>query len=67
MTPEETPALATRVFLDTASVIYHVERHPQYAPLVDPTFDRLDDGTLAAATSAVALGGCLRAVPRRPG
>lgn len=56
----------TRLFLDTAPVIYYVERNPQYAPLVDEIFDRIDDGTLPAVTSPVTLAECL-VVPYRLG
>ena len=45
----------TRLFLDTAPVIYYVERHPQYVPVVDDIFDRIDAGTLPAVTSPVTL------------
>jgi predicted nucleic acid-binding protein len=49
----------TRVFLDTAPVIYYAERHPQYGLLTDPIFDRLDAGTLFGVTSPVTLLECL--------
>jgi predicted nucleic acid-binding protein len=49
----------TRLFLDTAPVIYYVERNPPYVPLVDEIFDRIDDGTLPAVTSPVTLAECL--------
>ena len=44
-----------RLFLDTAPVIYYVERHPQYLALVDDIFDRIDAGTLLAVTSPITL------------
>jgi len=56
----------TRLFLDTAPVIYYVERHPRYAPLVDEIFGRIDDGLLPAVTSPVTLAECL-VVPCRLG
>ncbi len=31
----------SRLFLDTAPVIYFVERNPQFVDLVDPVFERL--------------------------
>jgi predicted nucleic acid-binding protein len=54
------------LFLDTAPIIYYVERNPAYAPLVDDIFDRIDAGTLQAFTSPVTLGECL-VVPIRQG
>ena len=49
----------TCVFLDTAPVIYYVERHPSYAARVDPVFEGLDNGTFLAVTSPVTLAECL--------
>lgn len=49
----------TRVFLDTAPVIYYVEGHPTFAGRLDSLFDRLDQGSLAAVTSPVTLSECL--------
>lgn len=43
----------TRLFLDTAPVIYYVEENERYLPLVDEVFDRLDDGLLTAVVSPV--------------
>lgn len=57
---------AARLFLDTAPVIYYVERHPRYAAVVDDIFDRFDTGALAAVTSPVTLAECL-VVPCRLG
>ena len=47
------------IFLDTAPIIYYVERHPQFAPVVDEVFDRLDAGALSAVTSPITLAECL--------
>lgn len=49
----------TRIFLDTAPVIYYVEKHPDYLSLVAPVFDRIDAETLTAVTSPVTLAECL--------
>jgi predicted nucleic acid-binding protein len=49
----------TRVFLDTAPVIYYVERNPTYMARVDDLFDRIDAGTLQAVTSPITLAECL--------
>lgn len=32
----------SRLFLDTAPVIYEIERNPEFVNVVDPIFDRLD-------------------------
>jgi predicted nucleic acid-binding protein len=56
----------TRLFLDTGPVIYYVERNPAYTALVDDIFDRIDRGTLSAATSPVTLAECL-VMPIRQG
>ena len=56
----------TRLFLDTAPVIYFVERNPAYAARVDEVFDRIDAGTLTAVTSPITLAECL-IVPVRQG
>ncbi len=55
-----------RLFLDSAPVIYFVERNPAYAALVDEFFDRIDAGSLSAVTSPVTLAECL-VVPVRSG
>lgn len=49
----------TRLFLDTAPVIYYVERHSVYFPLVDPIFDLIIDGAIEAVTSPITLAECL--------
>ena len=49
----------TKLFLDTAPVVYYVEEDTRYLALVDPIFDRLDAGTLVAVTSPVTLAECL--------
>src|SRR2546423_772839 len=43
------------VGLDTAPLIYYLEEHPTYLPLVDPFFDALARGDLHAVTSTVTL------------
>ncbi|MEH1940245.1 MAG: PIN domain-containing protein [Nostoc sp.] len=48
----------SRLFLDTAPVIYFVERNPQFVDLVDPIFDRLE-ADIAAVASAITLSECL--------
>jgi len=53
-------------FLDTAPVIYYVERNPKYVPVVDEVFERMDRGTLPVVTSPITLLECL-VVPCRLG
>ena len=55
-----------RLFLDTAPVVYHIERHPNYTVVVDEIFDRIDAGTMAGVTSPITLSECL-VVPIRLG
>jgi predicted nucleic acid-binding protein len=55
-----------RLFLDTAPVIYYVEKNPHYLALVKIVFDHIDDGSLNAVTSPVTLAECL-VVPYRLG
>lgn len=43
------------VGLDTAPLIYYLEEHPLYLPLVDPFFEALAQGELRAVTSTVTL------------
>jgi predicted nucleic acid-binding protein len=43
------------VGLDTAPLIYYLEAHPTYLPLVDPFFDALDRGAIQIVTSTVTL------------
>jgi len=44
-----------RLFLDTAPLIYYVEKHPAYAKYLRPVFDRIDKGLLNAFTSPITL------------
>jgi predicted nucleic acid-binding protein len=48
-----------KLFLDTAPVVYYVEKHPRYLPVVQPVFDCMDAGELVAVTSPVTLAECL--------
>jgi len=48
-----------RIFLDTAPVVYYVERHPEFSRLVIPVFDMIDEGSLLAVTSPITLAECL--------
>ncbi|QFS42810.1 type II toxin-antitoxin system VapC family toxin [Nostoc sphaeroides] len=51
-------ANVSRLFLDTAPVIYFVERNPQFVDLVDPIFERLSTDITAVA-SGITLSECL--------
>ena len=48
-----------KIFLDTAPVIYFVEKNPSFATKVQPIFDRLDGGELKAVVSPITLAECL--------
>jgi predicted nucleic acid-binding protein len=48
-----------QIFLDTAPVIYYVEKNPSFAPMLQPVFNRLDDGNLTAVVSPITLAECL--------
>jgi predicted nucleic acid-binding protein len=47
------------VFLDTAPVIYFVEKNPVFSTKVEPIFSKLDDGSLSAIVSPITLAECL--------
>ena len=48
-----------RIFLDTAPVIYYVEKNPAYLAKVKPVFTQIDAGVLTAVTSPITLSECL--------
>ena len=48
-----------KIFLDTAPVIYFVEKNPDFAPKTQEIFNRLDDGKLIAVVSPITLAECL--------
>ncbi len=56
----------TRLLLDTAPIIYYVEKHPHYLPLVAPIFKAIDSGILTALVSPITLAECL-VIPIRAG
>lgn len=49
----------TKVFLDTAPVVYYVEATPGFSAVVDAVFARLDRGLFQAVVSPVTLAECL--------
>ena len=48
-----------RAFLDTAPIIYYVEKHPRYFPIVQPLFEQIDNGNLVSVSSPITLAECL--------
>lgn len=55
---EEALAGVSRLFLDTAPVIYFVERNPEFVDRVDPIFARLES-EITAVVGVVTLAECL--------
>ena len=43
------------VFIDTAPIIYYIEAHPQYGPLVTDIVEAFQSGKLAAFSSVITL------------
>jgi predicted nucleic acid-binding protein len=43
------------IALDTAPLIYFIEEHPAYCPVVEPFFEQLDKGTVQVVTSVITL------------
>lgn len=56
----------TRLFLDSAPVIYYVEEHPRYISLMDALFEHIETTALTTVASPVTLAECL-VVPIRAG
>ena len=57
---------ATRIFLDTAPVIYYIERNSSYFAIVQPVFQGIQSHTFEAVTSPITLAECL-ILPTRQG
>ncbi len=49
----------TSLFLDTAPIIYLVEKNPDYLDRIKDIFQRVDAGQLSVVTSPVTLAECL--------
>jgi len=49
----------TRLFLDTAPVIYYIERNPKYFALVSVVFDYIVNSAVIGIVSPVTLAECL--------
>jgi predicted nucleic acid-binding protein len=45
----------TKLGVDTAPLIYFIEQHPRYGPMVSPVFQLMADGELAGVTTVVTL------------
>ncbi|NJN91940.1 MAG: type II toxin-antitoxin system VapC family toxin, partial [Leptolyngbyaceae cyanobacterium SL_5_14] len=56
---EEALAGVTRLYLDTAPVIYLVERNPQFFDQVRGVFQKVDEGQLTVVASPITLAECL--------
>src|SRR5689334_5179088 len=56
----------TRLFLDTAPVIYYIEKYPQYFALMSALIDYVDQAEVTVVVSPVTLAECLL-VPVREG
>ena len=48
-----------KVFLDTAPIIYFVEKHPEYFAAANEVFRLIDAGRIGAVTSPITLAECL--------
>lgn len=44
-----------RLFIDTAPLIYLIEQHPLYFPIVQEIVHRVDEGTIMAYSSVITL------------
>jgi predicted nucleic acid-binding protein len=49
------PLLGHTVGLDTAPLIYFIEKHPQYFPTVRPFFEAVERGDIQIITSTLTL------------
>ncbi len=59
MTIAESLQGVTRLFLDSAPVIYYIEEDTRYFALIDAIFDLISDGSIMGVTSPVTLAECL--------
>ncbi len=44
-----------RICIDTAPIIYFIEKHPKYLNLIRPVFAQIDAGKIEAITSTITL------------
>lgn len=49
------PLHRTVIGLDTAPLIYYIEAHPTYLPIIDPFFEALAESELQVVTSVITL------------
>ncbi len=49
----------SRLYLDTAPVIYYIQGVTTFFPVVDRLFEKIETGTLSAIASPITLGECL--------
>lgn len=56
----------SRLFLDTAPVVYYIENVPGFVEKVRPIFDAIDQGQLVAVVSPITVSECL-VLPLRRG
>lgn len=47
--------LGQRICIDTAPIIYFIEEHPRYHPILRPVFVEIDLGNITAMTSTITL------------
>lgn len=59
MKVEEALQGASKVFLDTAPIVYYVEARAEFVPIVRPVFRLLDEGQFEGIASPVTLAECL--------
>lgn len=45
----------TKLGVDTAPLIYFIEQHPRYGPMVSPVFYLISEGRIAGVTTVVTL------------
>jgi predicted nucleic acid-binding protein len=64
MIVNEALSRVSRLFLDTAPVIYFVEENPAFSPSVNVLFEQIENGAITGVTSPVTLAECL-VVPYR--
>ena len=50
---------ASRLFLDSAPIIYYVENHHEYGPVLKGFFQEVEQGSVSVITSPVTLAECL--------
>ena len=55
MTLSEELSLINSIFIDTAPVIYYIEAHPQFGPLVKEVVNAFQSGNLNAYSSVITL------------